>query len=157
MDEAKIHEIRQWLIKADHDLGSARRLLAGDEPFLDTAVYHCQQAAEKGLKAYLTLKDTSFQKVHDLSVLIEQCMELDRTFAQISDISEILSPYATAFRYPGDVLEPDPVTQANDRDGYYNAQDFGAYNSEVSGTYGRYHLGEDWNESAIGDVRSERS
>ena len=108
MGEAKIHEIRQWLIKADHDLGSAKRLLAGDEPFLDTAVYHCQQAAEKGLKAYLTLKDTSFHKVHDISVLIEQCMELDRTFAQILDISEILSPYATAFRYPGDVLEPDP-------------------------------------------------
>jgi len=34
----------------------------GDEPFLDTAVYHCQQAAEKALKAYLTLKDAPFQR-----------------------------------------------------------------------------------------------
>lgn len=108
MDEAKVHEIRQWLIKANHDIGSAQRLLTGDAPFLDTAVYHCQQAAEKALKAYLTLKDTPFQKVHDLAVLIEQCMDLDRTFEQIIDISEILTPYATAFRYPGDVLEPDP-------------------------------------------------
>lgn len=108
MDEAKVHEIRQWLIKANHDIGSAQRLLTGDAPFLDTAVYHCQQAAEKALKAYLTLKDTPFQKVHDLAVLIEQCMDLDRTFEQIRDISGILNPYATAFRYPGDVLEPDP-------------------------------------------------
>jgi len=108
MDEAKVYEIRQWLIKANHDIGSAQRLLTGDAPFLDTAVYHCQQAAEKALKAYLTLKDTPFQKVHDLAVLIEQCMDLDRTFEQIRDISEILTPYATAFRYPGDVLEPDP-------------------------------------------------
>jgi len=39
MDEAKIHEIRQWLIKAKHDIGSARRLMTGEEPYLDTAVY----------------------------------------------------------------------------------------------------------------------
>lgn len=107
MDESKAHEIRQWLIKAEHDLGSARRLLTGEPPYLDTAVYHCQQAAEKALKAYLTLKDTPFQKVHDLSVLIEQCIELDNSFEQIGNISEILNPYATAFRYPGDVLEPE--------------------------------------------------
>ena len=67
MDKAKINEIRQWLVKADHDLGSAKRLMTGKDSFLDTAVYHCQQAAEKALKAYLTLKDTPFQKVHDLT------------------------------------------------------------------------------------------
>ncbi len=69
MDEAKVHEIRQWLIKADHDLRSAERLLTGDPPLLDTAVYHCQQVAEKALKAYLTLQDALFQKVHVLSAL----------------------------------------------------------------------------------------
>lgn len=105
MDDAKKHEIRQWLIKANHDLGSAKRLISGKKPFLDTAVYHCQQAAERALKAYLTVQDTPFQKVHDLNVLIEQCIELEKTFAQLRDISEILTPYATAFRYPGDVLE----------------------------------------------------
>lgn len=108
MDEAKINEIQQWLIKAKHDLGSAKRLSTGDEPFLDTAVYHCQQAVEKALKAYLTLKDVSFEKIHDLSVLIEQCLELDDTFNKLRDIAELLTPYATVFRYPGDVLEPDP-------------------------------------------------
>lgn len=47
MDEYTIHEVRQWLIKADHDLRSAERLMEGDDPLLDTDVYHCQQAAEK--------------------------------------------------------------------------------------------------------------
>lgn len=108
MDEAKIFEIRQWLIKSEHDLGSAKRLITGDEPFLDTAVYHCQQAAEKAFKAYLTLKDIRFQKVHDLSILIDQCIESDTSFKKISNISDILTPYASAFRYPGDVLEPYP-------------------------------------------------
>jgi len=107
MDEVKLDEIGQWLIKASHDLGSAKCLLVGDTPYLDTAVYHCQQAAEKALKAYLTLKDTPFQKIHDLSVLVEQCMELDSTFDRLKEIPEILNPYATAFRYPGDVLEPE--------------------------------------------------
>lgn len=108
MDEAKLHEIRQWLIKADHDLRSAERLLSGTPPLLDTAVYHCQQAAEKALKAYLTLKDSPFQKIHVLSILIEQCLEFDHSFERIRDVADILTPYATAFRYPGDVLEPEP-------------------------------------------------
>lgn len=107
MDKAKLHEIRHWMIKARHDLGSARRLMAGEEPYLDTAVYHCQQAAEKALKAYLTLQDAPFQKVHDLAVLIEQCISIDRDFEQLIGISDTLTPYATAFRYPGDILEPD--------------------------------------------------
>ncbi|MBU3966630.1 MAG: HEPN domain-containing protein [Euryarchaeota archaeon] len=108
MDDPRSNEVFQWLIKAEHDIGSARRLLSGDFPYLDTAVYHCQQAAEKSLKAYLTLKDTPFQKIHDLSFLIEQCKELDLEFERIMDISSILTPYAIAFRYPGDVIEPDP-------------------------------------------------
>lgn len=33
MNEAKLAEIRNWLIKARHDLGSARRLMEGDEPY----------------------------------------------------------------------------------------------------------------------------
>jgi len=107
MDEAKQHEIRQWLIKAGHDLGSARRLMTGEEPYLDTAVYHCQQTAEKALKACLTLKDAPFQKIHDLSDLIEQCIVFDLGFEQLIAISDTLTPYATAFRYPGDILDPD--------------------------------------------------
>jgi HEPN domain-containing protein len=57
MDDEKIKEIQRWLIKSQHDLGSANRLMEGEEPYLDTAVYHCQQAAEKAIKAYLTYRD----------------------------------------------------------------------------------------------------
>ncbi len=109
MDEAKLHEIRQWLIKADHALRSAERLLTVTPPLFDTAVYHCQQAAEKALKAYLTLQDSPFQKIHVLSTLIEQCLVFDHSFESIRDVADILTPYATAFRYPGDVLEPEPA------------------------------------------------
>lgn len=107
MDEPKKQELRQWLIKAKHDIMSAERLLAGDPPLLDTAVYHCQQAAEKALKAFLTLHDLPFQKVHVLSSIIEQCAKIDPSFEELSDIGDILTPYATMFRYPGGVLEPE--------------------------------------------------
>lgn len=106
MDEAKIHELRQWLIKAHHDLRSVRQLLAAEPPLLDTAAYHCQQAAEKALKAFLVLHDISFSKTHLLSYLVEQCKDVDPRFAQLSEAAEFLTPFATSFRYPGDVLEP---------------------------------------------------
>jgi HEPN domain-containing protein len=112
MDDPKAREIRQWMIKADHDLKSADRLLSGEDPLYDTAVYHCQQAAEKALKAFLTFMDSPFPKVHILSSLVAQCCQLDSSFQHLDDVAEILTPYATAFRYPGDVLEPDPVDAA---------------------------------------------
>ena len=93
-------------VATDHDLRSARLLFIADPPLFDTAVYHCQQTAEKALKAYLTLKNTPFLKVHVLSVLVEQCMQSDPSFAELLDIADLLTPYAVAFRYPGDVLEP---------------------------------------------------
>jgi len=108
MDDAKAVESQQWMLKARHDVESARLLLAANPQILDTAVYHCQQAAEKALKAYLTLQDSPFMKAHDLTVLVKQCMDADTSFDALVEIAEILTPYATAFRYPGDVLEPDP-------------------------------------------------
>jgi HEPN domain len=43
--------------------------MEGQEPYLDTAVYHCQQAAEKALKAFLTARDIAFEKTHNLVAL----------------------------------------------------------------------------------------
>ena len=106
MDEVKIHELRQWLIKAHHDLRSVRQLLAAEPPLLDTAAYHCQQAAEKSLKAFLVLQDSSFSKTHLLSHLVEQCAVVEPRFTELSEAAEFLTPFATSFRYPGDVLEP---------------------------------------------------
>ena len=106
MDDAKIHELQQWLIKAHHDIRSVRQLLAADPPLRDTAAYHCQQAAEKALKAFLVLHDVSFPKTHLLVALVEQCRDINPRFAELTDVAEILTPFATSFRYPGDVLEP---------------------------------------------------
>jgi HEPN domain-containing protein len=47
-----------WLAKAASDLRSARILADADDPPLDAAVYHCQQAAEKAVKALLVALET---------------------------------------------------------------------------------------------------
>lgn len=49
MDDPKIELVQSWLTKARNDLGSARRLASDPDPYLDIAIYHCQQAAEKAL------------------------------------------------------------------------------------------------------------
>ena len=107
MNEEKRAEIRKWLIKSQHDLGSARRLMEGDEPYLDTAVYHCQQAVEKALKAFMTCHDTLFGKTHDLTELLAKCASVEPALESWQWAAEELTPYAVQFRYPTDVLEPE--------------------------------------------------
>ena len=106
MDRTNATEAGQWLIKADHDLQSAKRLMDGEPPLLDTAVYHCQQAAEKSLKAFLALNAVPIQRVHILVVLVEQCMVFDDSFQELREIADVLTPFAVVFRYPGDYVEP---------------------------------------------------
>ncbi len=60
MDEATLEIVRDWLTRASHDLYSARVLADSSKSPLDTAIYHCQQAAEKAAKAYLQARDEPF-------------------------------------------------------------------------------------------------
>lgn len=124
MDEAKRNEIRQWLIKSQHDLGSAYHLMEGEDRYPDTAVYHCQQAAEKAIKAYLTYCDTPFDKTHNLVALLAICEPLQSGFDKWDEVAEMLTPYATAFRYPGDVLEPEAYEVEEALDGAKNLVNF---------------------------------
>ncbi|MBV5335955.1 HEPN domain-containing protein, partial [bacterium] len=96
----------QWMEKARRDLASAIRLLDGEPPYLDTAVYHCQQAAEKALKGYLAGRGQPLRRVHDLILLLDECTGLDPSFDRLADGAAMLTPYGTAFRYPGNVKEP---------------------------------------------------
>lgn len=108
MSDAKIELVRSWLIKADHDLKSAKELSAAVEPLLDTAIYHCQQAAEKAIKGLLVYKDIRFEKTHDIDLLISLAVDVEPRLSSWSQAAELLTPYATEFRYPGEYAEPEP-------------------------------------------------
>jgi HEPN domain-containing protein len=107
MDEAKAEYVRQWLDTARTDLDSARRLAGTADPFLDTAFYHCQQAAEKAVKGYLAFRDHPLVKTHDVEELVELAESYEPRFAPWRQAAAKLTPYATAFRYPPKRTEPD--------------------------------------------------
>lgn len=108
MNGIKEELTRNWLIKARRDLLSAGQLAEGGVPLLDTAAYHCQQAAEKAIKGYLVYHDVRFEKTHDLDVLLSQAAEIDPAFSGCRDAGRVLTPLAVEFRYPGEFIEPEP-------------------------------------------------
>ncbi|MHC4444427.1 MAG: HEPN domain-containing protein [Planctomycetota bacterium] len=101
-------EIRNWLRKAYHDWSVARNIVAAQGPENDVAAFHCQQAIEKMLKAYLVSCRIPFEKAHDLGRLLDHCASQDSSFETLRDKVEPLTLYAVAFRYPGPA---DPTRQ----------------------------------------------
>lgn len=79
MADAKVELVKNWLTKAYHDLETAKVLSKVKEPLLDTAIYHCQQAAEKAIKGFLVFHDIEFEKTHDVSGLIELSIKTEPT------------------------------------------------------------------------------
>jgi HEPN domain-containing protein len=109
MDESTLELVRDWLTRAEHDLRSARALASLADPLRDTAIYHCQQAAEKSVKAWLQSKDEPFPKTHDIELLVKQAAKLNPGFSQFEKAASVLTPYVSAFRYPGGSDEPMPT------------------------------------------------
>lgn len=106
MTNAKVQLVRSWLIKAQHDLASARVLAASNPPLLDTGIYHCQQTAEKAVKGYLVFCDQEFERVHDIEILIRAAMSCTQEFVDWIDVGIELTPYARIYRYPGYATGP---------------------------------------------------
>ena len=86
----------------------ARLLIAEENRLYAAGVYHCQQAAEKALKAWLTSRDMIFPQTHDLEALLHLCRAQEPGFGAYAEQARALTPLATEFRYPGDAMEPDP-------------------------------------------------
>jgi HEPN domain-containing protein len=107
MDEAKRRLVQSWLRKALHDLAAARSLAEPERSILDVAIYHCQQAAEKALKGYLVFWDQPIAKIHDLGLLLEQAAQIEAGFRSWAEMADRLTPYATLYRYPREIDEPD--------------------------------------------------
>ena len=87
-----------WLRKADSDLSNAALCLAAGTA-LDTACFHCQQAAEKALKAYLVANNEPFPFIHDLKRLLDCCVRVDSSFQTLESMATRLTPFAVLTRY----------------------------------------------------------
>lgn len=99
-------ETRQWLRHAREDLTGAEVLLSTRPPLLKPALFHCQQAVEKALKAFLVWHDQPFRKTHSLVPLVDQCVSLDQALDAIVAPALDLTKFAVRLRYPGELQEP---------------------------------------------------
>jgi HEPN domain-containing protein len=106
MQPEVVAEVREWLERAADDLREAKHDLTAAPPLVRGAVFHCQQTAEKALKAFLSAHEYQFRRTHDLDELGIAVMALDSTLAVVVDRAKDLTPYAWRFRYPGAPLTP---------------------------------------------------
>jgi HEPN domain-containing protein len=95
-----------WSRKALNDLRYAEIDLAAVPPATEDAVFHCQQAVEKAMKAFLVWQDRPFTRTHDLGKLGTQIVEIDHTIEPLVERIVDLTKFAWMFRYPGDPVEP---------------------------------------------------
>ena len=92
----------EWVFKAEDDYRSAEALLYEiEEPVVDTACFHCQQTAEKYLKAFLEEHKVNFPRHHNLMKLLDLCIPLDKKFQSLRTDLQSLGNYAVTIRYPG--------------------------------------------------------
>ena len=114
MGEADAQLVKDWLARAHEDLRSSMILAAAEDAPLGVAIYHCQQAGERAVKAYLQWRDDPFAKTHNLRALVIQASELEEGFDVFEGPAEILTPYVSAFRYPGGADQPMPAREEFD-------------------------------------------
>src|SRR5512140_2931294 len=93
--------VRQWLAKAERDYQAAHQL-AATQSLHEIAAFHCQQAAEKYLKALLVQRGIPFPKTHDLAELLDLLLPLAPQLAESLDEASTLTPYGVEIRYPSD-------------------------------------------------------
>jgi len=68
-------------------------------------MFSCATVRRKYLKSYLTSKDITIEKTHDLTRINNICIGVDPDFQELSEFAELLSGYAVEVRYPSDFIE----------------------------------------------------
>ncbi|MGA2267940.1 MAG: HEPN domain-containing protein [Bryobacteraceae bacterium] len=106
-DPVLLENTRDWLARAREDLETAALALTPAQPMVRSALFHCQQAVEKTMKAFLTWRDVPFRTTHNLVELGDDCVAVDAGLLSAVERVTSLTKYATRFRYPGAPYEPE--------------------------------------------------
>jgi HEPN domain-containing protein len=93
-------ELAAWLAKAAED-SRAAAVLAEHAPHLESIVsFHCQQNAEKLLKALFVALDREPPRTHDLDGLVGALLSDFPSLARVRDSATFLKAFAVLPRYP---------------------------------------------------------
>ena len=109
-------DVKEWIRFADMDVLSANYLnsIEYNKP-LEIICYHCQQAAEKMLKALIIAYDGELQKTHDLGLLTDELSAFITIIDDVLNSADALTPYGVKIRYPQELnISETHVTKALD-------------------------------------------
>jgi HEPN domain-containing protein len=99
--------VQQWIHKAEGDLAAAETLLASEVDDYFPCAFHCQQVAEKFIKAYLVRHQIEFRKIHDLDQLLRLVGQVEPALREDLVPCAWLTPFGVEFRYPGEYPDVD--------------------------------------------------
>src|SRR5260370_12196762 len=102
----------KWVHKAEQDWEAAHKLASETPPFRDIVCFHCQQAAEKYLKALLQENGLVVPKTHELADIIDLLLPGNATLARLRRRADSLTQYAVDYRYP-DMMTRIPQRRAD--------------------------------------------
>ena len=91
----------EWLTYARTDLSAAKHLTQMAPQPMEIICFHCQQSAEKALKAYLTTRDIRPPKTHDLDELLALAGK-NKAIENLREETIYLNDYSVMIRYPGE-------------------------------------------------------
>ena len=98
-------EGKRWLQEAEYEFDSAIYLAEGKRYSL--ACFHCQQASEKALKAYLYSKGEEIVIGHSIVELCENAKKYSADFKPLKTEIGVLDGYYIPTRYPNGL--PDSI------------------------------------------------
>jgi HEPN domain-containing protein len=97
---------RDWVKKAEEDYLAALDLARRRKRQLHNSVcFHCQQCAEKYLKARIEEAGLRIIKSHDLESLLDGLLPVEPLWAAPRPALQNLTDFAVDFRYPGSDTE----------------------------------------------------
>ena len=94
----KDFEIAEWLDIANRDVHSAVLLKNGNE--FTNSYYHCTQAVEKYLKAYLFKNDIKINHNHNISETLKKCFNHNNIFSSLIVDCNKMTANVNQLRYP---------------------------------------------------------
>lgn len=97
--------LRDWIVKADHDLGTAIVINQYIPDYSDTLAFHCQQATEKYIKCLLEKHSIPFKRSHDLRYLLDLLEDVIPLNSEIYESIMKLNAFGIEIRYPDIKIE----------------------------------------------------
>ena len=92
---------REWVRKAENDWRVVQIAIVDSKFFRDTICFHCQQSAEKYLKALLQESGAPVPRTHNLESLLEHLLAGHPSLQGTRRGLRFLTDFAVDSRYPG--------------------------------------------------------